>query len=131
MYCTLIKRAVLLCLMVFLTSVSFACPCFNPYYLYSIFYSEKSDFNCRVINDSYDHPDNRVVSMISIYKGEGPQPSNFGEVNSHSNRCELLIDDQHLSVTYTSPKDKPSCDKAILEACYSLKLNYSKWPNGK
>ena len=126
-----IKKTCLLWILVMLAAESYACPCFNQYYLYSIFYSEKNDFNCRVISDSYNDPDSRIVSMTSIYRGAGHIPSNYGEVHSHSNRCELLIDDQIVSIQYTSPKDKPSCDKAITQACDSLKLKSSKWPNGK
>jgi hypothetical protein len=122
---------VLAFILISMTATAFACPCFHRYYLYSIFFSEKADFDCPIIRDYENNPDTRVVSMISYYSGTDRKPANYGQVSSEALRCILLIDHQVITKQYTSPDQKTRCDNEIIQACYALKKAQQQWPEGK
>lgn len=105
-----------------------SCPCFNRFYLYSIFYSEKEDTSCVYISNGINDEDNQINTAISIYRGTERQPSNYGEVRSHADRCELLIDNQVTSERYASSEEKYSCDRELRTTCDALNREHPEWP---
>ncbi len=128
MKCRLIKYFTIL-LLVFITVTSSAsCPCFNRFYLYSIFFSEKEDTKCVFISDGIKNGDNQIENAISIYRGSGRQPSNYGEVRSHASRCELLVDNQVTTKQYKSSEEKHSCDREIRSTCDAINSKQAEWP---
>ena len=123
-----IYKAVFLILSLFAMDSFGGCPCFNRYYLYSMFTSEQPHVRCAVITDSYRNEDTRVVVIKSYYQGSDKQPSNYGHASSHSDRCELLIDNQVVLIDYVSYLEKDSCDREIMKTCEGL--SQSRWPDG-
>ena len=116
-------------LLICITATSHAiCPCFNRFYLYAIFYSEKEDTKCMYISNGIDDENNQIETAISIYRGSGRKPSNYGEVRSHAERCELLIDNQVTQQQYTSSEEKRSCDREIKSTCDAINSQYAEWP---
>lgn len=112
-----------------ITATGYAsCPCFNRFYLYAIFYSEKEDTRCVYISDGIDDKTNQIETAISIYRGSGRQPSNYGEVRSHADRCELLIDNQVTVKQYISTKEKHSCDRDLRATCHAINSHHPEWP---
>lgn len=128
MKCRLINYFTILWL-VFTAATSFAsCPCFNRFYLYSIFFSEKEDTKCVYISGGTEDEDNQIENAIAIYRGSGRQPSNYGEVRSHGERCELLIDNQVVRKQYTSSEEKRSCDRELRSTCDAINSEHAEWP---
>ena len=118
-----------------LSQTSYAvCPCFHRHSLYSLFYSEDelppSQVKCALISDGYHNPDHSIATIASLYRGRGSQTSNYGQVRSHLDRCELLIDNQVINQTYTEYQQKYHCDREIIRACEALNSPNKQWPRG-
>ena len=126
-----IKILILSSIFFLITTQSYgSCPCFNRFYLYSIFYSEKNSYFCEVRADGRDNEDNQIISIVSFPTNGEHSASNYGAVRSNSERCELLIDNQVISEDYTRYTQKISCDKEILKTCQALNAKVPMWPDG-
>jgi hypothetical protein len=80
------------------------------------------------ISDGINDEDNQIETAISIYRGAGRKPSNYGQVRSHADRCELLIDNQVATQQYTSSEEKHSCDSELRSTCDALNMKHAEWP---
>lgn len=86
------------------------CPCFNPFYLHSVFTINNNAY-CEIYRQG------RVITLIHITDGKEDAYSTMG-------KCGFNADYHHVSREYSPLSDVHiSCISAVMEACVRLKLN--------